>query len=154
MISLYVLRTESTPFDTVGVLFLNGGMIGFTIEPPWQDNKRNVSCIPTGIYKFKLHQSVKHGECFLIEDVPERDNILIHVGNWVSQTEGCIMPGLKVGYLNNERAVLNSAAAMDLLIEVFPSDHETRGEIEVGAICETQSRAILRRVLLEGKKTR
>lgn len=78
---------------TNGVLFINGRFFGFTIELPWRDNEKQVSCIPEGIYdvapryskRFKHHLHVMH--------VPKRRYILIHGGNDAKRDlRGCIAP--------------------------------------------------------------
>jgi len=61
-----------------------------TLEPPWRNNEKNVSCIPTGKYKVRPHVSPSQGKCFKILSVPGRSDILIHVLNFPTQTEGCV----------------------------------------------------------------
>lgn len=56
---------------------------------------------------------------YMVRDVPDRANILIHPGNvagnvelgWKSNSEGCILVGAKLGILGNQRAVLASRGA-------------------------------------------
>lgn len=45
-------------------------------------------------------------------DVPDRTEILIHVGNSMSDLKGCIALGRKVGELNGKPAVFESGLAM------------------------------------------
>ena len=63
------------------------------LELPWRLNSRNTSCIPKGFYKVNRHISPKFKECFIIENVPERSQILIHAGNSVNDTRGCLLVG-------------------------------------------------------------
>lgn len=63
------------------------------LELPWRLNSRNTSCIPKGFYVVKRHISPKFKECFIIENVPERSQILIHAGNSISDTRGCLLVG-------------------------------------------------------------
>ena len=65
----------------------------WTLENPWRDNQRNISCIPTGTYRVTPHESPSKGLCFLLHDVPNRDHVLVHVGNYTKDTEGCILVG-------------------------------------------------------------
>ena len=46
---------------------------------PYIGNNQNISCIPAGSYEVVPRQSKHYGRHFLVEDVPGRDNILIHV---------------------------------------------------------------------------
>jgi hypothetical protein len=112
---LVIKRISSSPYATYGVL-LNGetGLpICVTLERPWLENQPNISCIPKGTYLLKPYSSKKYPNVFQIADVPNRTKILIHVGNKVSQTEGCILPGTKFGKLGNELAVLESRVAFE-----------------------------------------
>ena len=66
----------------------------YTLELPWKDNQRMISCIPVGVYKIKKHNSGKFGRCFWIKDVPGRSEILIHPANYTRQLLGCIAVGM------------------------------------------------------------
>jgi len=87
-----------------------------TLELPWRDNQRSISCIPAGEYPVKIRISPKYGEIYWVQNVPERSFILIHWGNWAgdeskgykSNVNGCILLGKQRGILNNQWAVLNS----------------------------------------------
>lgn len=64
-----------------------------TIELPWKDNARCISCIPEGRYVCTPRESDKFGKHFHIRDVPDRSWILFHVANYISDLEGCIAVG-------------------------------------------------------------
>ena len=65
-----------------------------TLELPWRDNLKNVSCIPPGIYDAFKRISPKRGtEVIELIDVPNRGNIQIHPGNCYTDILGCILPG-------------------------------------------------------------
>ena len=68
------------------------------LELPWLNNQRNISCIPNGKYPVMKFNTPTHPHTFLIENVPNRDGILIHLGNFVTgqqiDTKGCQLPGL------------------------------------------------------------
>ena len=104
---------------TLGILFV-GNRFYFTMEPPWKDNERNISCIPTGEYDYSLLKSSASGKyknCLHIKNVPGRTGILMHTGNKPDQTKGCILPGLKPGWLSGSRAVLNSKTALNEIVK-------------------------------------
>lgn len=63
------------------------------LELPYLDNARNISAIPPGAYKVVPRESQKYGLHFLVQDVTGRDYILIHAGNFKSDTRGCILLG-------------------------------------------------------------
>ena len=62
-----------------------------TIELPWLQNQRNVSCIPEGRYELRKRFIKKFGLHLLVVDVPDRSWILIHPANDAkTQLKGCI----------------------------------------------------------------
>lgn len=66
-------------------------------------------------------ESEKYGKHFYVKDVPGRDYILIHPGNFVSQTEGCILIGRNFTDLNGDglRDVTDSKATMNMLYDLM-----------------------------------
>lgn len=94
---LTVLRLTRSPFmPTYGVLLREDGVpFALTLERPWLDNQRSVSCIqpPADTYRAVRHKSPRFGETFLLQDVPGRSEILFHKGNIDDDTHGCILVG-------------------------------------------------------------
>src|SRR5690554_1329961 len=92
-----VIKRTYSPKVTTGCAELwSAGKLVFefvTLELPWKNNERRVSCIPTGIYHAIKHTSPKFKESFWLQDVPGRSEILIHVGNFTREIRGCILPG-------------------------------------------------------------
>ena len=117
MINLLLIRDTFSKKSTIGELFLNGERICDTLENPWQDNQRNISCIPEGIYPVRLRLARESASRdylhLLVQDVPNRDWILFHRGNYPKDTSGCILVGLG----SQQDTVNNSVLAMDLLIK-------------------------------------
>lgn len=106
-------RTTYTAAATFGVLIHRGTPFALTLENPWRQNERNVSCIPAGEYQCRRTQSPRFGETFTVLEVPGRSHILFHKGNVAEDTEGCILVGEQFGVLNGEPAVLASGAGYD-----------------------------------------
>jgi hypothetical protein len=117
MINLLLIRDTFSKESTIGELFLNGERICDTLENSWQDNQRNISCIPEGIYPVRLRlprESASRDYLhLLVQEVPNRDWILFHRGNTAKDTSGCILVGLGT----QQNIVSNSTLAMDLLIK-------------------------------------
>lgn len=88
-------RKEDTQHGMFGELYIVDKRICYILEPPWKDNQENMSCIPTGSYIVAPHWSPRFGNVFKVHGVPKRTEILIHAGNRVKETHGCIMPGLE-----------------------------------------------------------
>lgn len=79
-----------TMFETFGLIELPNALRLFTVECPWQDNEKWISCIPEGSYVCTRHDSPSHGETFLVNNVPGRSHILFHVANTSADLHGCI----------------------------------------------------------------
>lgn len=91
-----VLQRTYHPAGTNGTLYLNGQQLCHTIELPWRDNQRQVSCIPEGHYRLYRHLFPTHGDQLGVADVPGRSAILIHPANdAVRELRGCIAPVTK-----------------------------------------------------------
>jgi len=115
---LLLKRISSSPYVTQGVLIdgCTGLPILLTLENPWVENIPDKSCVPTGVYICKPYTSSKYRDVFEVTNVTGRSYILFHIGNTEKDTRGCILPGLRFGFIeNNIPAVLESATAMDLL---------------------------------------
>ena len=117
MINLLLIRDTFSKESTIGELFINGEIICDTLENPYLDNQRNISCIPEGEYPVRLRLARESASRdylhLLVQDVPNRDWILFHRGNYPKDTSGCILVGLG----SQQDVVNNSVLAMDLLIK-------------------------------------
>jgi hypothetical protein len=115
-----------TEFDkaTFGVLTVNGQPRWLTLERPWLDNEKKVSCIPLGKYKVLPRYSPKFGPTWEVQNVPNRSHILFHAGNVVSASLGCILLGGLFGKLDNQTAILRSKAAFEEFLAELKEDTE------------------------------
>ena len=93
---------------TFGVLSVCGQPLCVTLERPWVNNEKNISCIPTGEYFCKKTVSLRYGETYEVMNVPDRSGILFHIGNLVDNTRGCILVARRFGRLYGKPAILNS----------------------------------------------
>lgn len=82
---------------TFGVLMFDDIPQLVTLEDAWRNNETNISCIPEGRYKIYRVNSPRFGKTFTVNDVPQRDLIRFHWGNYDADTNGCILVGLKFG---------------------------------------------------------
>lgn len=117
-ITLY--RTDTGPHGTFGIILLPGLEV-VTLELPWKDNARNVSCIPAGSYDLIWCKSRKYGRnMYLVHKVPNRSGIRIHSGNFAGDRSlglryhsyGCILPGKYKGIMLGQKAVYCSRFAV------------------------------------------
>lgn len=96
-----------------GSLFVDDEYICKTIELPWLDNFKRRSCIPEGRYEVQPRFSQKFGWHYILENVPNRDLILIHpANNALKELMGCIAP---VSVLTGQGIGSSSKKAMDRL---------------------------------------
>lgn len=117
-------RTNYEEKETLGELHAGDDVL-FTLELPnlnddgIEGNERRKSCIPEGVYPVVRHNSPKFGKCFWVKDVPGRDGILIHPGNYHWHTLGCILVGIEHEDRNKDGLldVVSSRRAMDLLLK-------------------------------------
>lgn len=95
-----------------------------TLELPWKDNERMVSCIPEGTYiVHKMKPTNKRPyEYFHVQNVPDRDSILWHPGNYTRQILGCILPGESHTDLDKDGIVdiTNTTATLKILTALVP----------------------------------
>lgn len=126
-----IFRTALTHEQTLGHGFCydDSGQTLFsfrTLEPPHSGNVKGVSCIPPGIYQVKTRISPRFGKHFILNDVPGRELILIHVGNFRYNTHGCILVGTDHKYLDGDKNldVENSLFAMTTLLKICPQSFE------------------------------
>ena len=116
-INLLLIREIFTDESTIGNLYLNGEWMTDTLELPYKDNQRSISCIPDGQYKVRLRTAKESATRdylhLLVKDVKDRSYILFHRGNSAKDTRGCVL----VGIGREQDFVKNSTLAMDLLIK-------------------------------------
>jgi hypothetical protein len=118
-----ILTRKSTGDDgTFGILNIENKFVCVTLEPPWKDNQRNISCIPAGEYRVKPRistsfQSVR-GKLYRIMDVPERSGIDIHPGNKLKDTLGCPMTGLYRTVYEGEEIIAESVKAFRIFSQI------------------------------------
>lgn len=108
--NLEVTRLTSNANSTIGVMHIDDRWVAFTCEDAHHDQKiMGKTRIPAGTYdlalkpvgsskfdgeysQFKL-QGGYHGMIEL-QNVPNYEGVLIHIGNSAKDTEGCILVGL------------------------------------------------------------
>ncbi|MEI6140292.1 MAG: DUF5675 family protein [Mariniphaga sp.] len=99
-----------------------------TLELPWLNNQRSISCIPTGSYSVVKRTSDKYGTHFQLLNVPDRSMILIHSGNYYTQTQGCILVGSGYQDINqdNVRDIIESKNTLVKLYAMMPDKFDLK----------------------------
>lgn len=107
-----LFSARGKPFDYAQDKFLC-----HTIELPWKQNRRSISCIPEGKYEIVPRFSKKFKHHFILKNVDKRSLILLHPANdALRELEGCIAP---VTYLNGIGKGLYSRDAMQVLLSLL-----------------------------------
>lgn len=125
--STYNLKRRYFNHGTYSELLFKGDHICYMVERPNLNNTPSKSCIPEGEYTIEPHDSPKFGYCYIVhcdqlgvgKDSGLRTHILIHKGNTPSDVQGCLVPGVDFGYVNNQWAVINSTKAFNDLMSEF-----------------------------------
>jgi hypothetical protein len=118
MLPFVILNREYRNDCTLGEVVLPGDIIIKTIERPWLNNKRGISCYPEGVYLCKyLRRSAsgKYKRVWHVQNVPGRSGILWHNGNLVRHSRGCTIVGMNHGTLGDKPAVLSSRKALNVM---------------------------------------
>jgi hypothetical protein len=131
---MLTLTRIRSPRQTQGLLRLGDdpatGYVCCTLELPWRRNKNRRSCIPPGpgeesiTYEARKHESPRFGDTIYIPGVSERNEILVHAGNYVSDTLGCILVGRRFTDLNGNDLsdVTASRETLRQLLERLPDE--------------------------------
>ena len=92
-----ILTRTYFPEGTNGKLECEGKLICNTIELPWKNNERRVSCIPEGEYFIEKRYSPKFKWHLHVLGVENRSLILFHpANNALKELNGCIAPVTKL----------------------------------------------------------
>ncbi len=105
---------------TIGLLRITGVAPLWTLEDAWNGNKKGNSCIPVGIYTCIPHgwakdTTVKRKQSWELVDVEGRSAILIHEGNTIGDTAGCVLVGTGINISGGKAALVASKDAMNIL---------------------------------------
>ena len=125
-------RFAYSPVGTFGTLWLPENEILYTVERPWLDNQKRISCIPEGNYICLPRKYYRGGyDAIHITNVPYRSYILFHRANTMHNVEGCIGVGTQLGAIHNLWAVLNSRNGFDLLMAWAREEFHKHGKFQL-----------------------
>ena len=117
---VFLIRTSTGDQGTEGRL-ITAGFECFTMELPWRDNRKNVSCIPPGEYEAMFCHSLRfRRKLYLLLGTGHRTGIRIHSGNVAGDTSkgykahsyGCPLLGKYRGTLWGQKAILLSRVTL------------------------------------------
>lgn len=125
--NIKLIRNKSNKEYTEGKLYINGVYLCDTLEDTdrgldqsmseFEIKRRKIygqTCIPSGEYKVILNMSPRFKKILpRILDVKGFEGILMHAGNTVQDSSGCILLGTKC----SDGVLMNSRKAVDALIK-------------------------------------
>jgi hypothetical protein len=114
-------RTLSNPQGIGGTLYRQDELVCATLEPPL--HREHHPAIPTGTYNlhYVMSPRLKVMTPRLV-GVPGRDGILIHAGNRIADTDGCILVGMKWAYGESGFFLAQSRTARELVYGMVRAD--------------------------------
>lgn len=114
MLKASLVRVNTSENGTFGNFTVSRGASSLSLcsmELPWRGNQHKISSIPVGKYDATFVKSPTKGKMlYRLTNVKGRDGILIHAGNSLLDTEGCILLGFSI--IDNKLS--KSAAAIEL----------------------------------------
>ena len=113
MIKIKLVRKQFSALGIKGRLLCDDPhLVLFTLENPWKDNARSISCIPAETYPCRIVDSPRFGRVYGVTNVRNRSHILIHAGNYPRDTSGCILIGQTGDILSPTMFIGNSQKAL------------------------------------------
>ena len=114
---------------TIGKLYINDKYFCDTLEDAVRDVKiKHQTAIPKGIYKVVLTASPRFKRILpRLLNVPEFTGVLIHRGNTIADTSGCIL----VGENKKKGMVLNSTKYEVELVKILTESNSKNITIEI-----------------------
>lgn len=142
VLKTYQLSRVYLPTESIGSIYSpQGGLVCKTMELPWRDNKRGISCIPEGLYYVVKKPPIERDDPQTPEDesggrhprpywhfrlpkVKGRSGILIHRITYVKDLQGCIGVGVKHVDLNKDGVpdMIESGKALQELVDTLPDE--------------------------------
>ena len=123
---LHLIRDIDTGNETLGRLYCDDEWMCYTIERPWKDNERRVSCIPEGTYPLTTKEYGRFYERYklpipILKNTEPRSEILIHPANYARELAGCIAVGDKktdVSVLNSRKTWFKYLSLFEVCTEI------------------------------------
>ena len=143
MVTAILIRTRFETKQTLGDFYVyNSGNEIFnckTLELPWNENKNKISCIPEASYQVVKRHSKKYNKHLHVTDVVGRDFILIHSGNYFTDTKGCILVGSGYTDINKDKVqdIINSKRTLQAMLELLPSSFKLTIQKQLIPVNET-----------------
>jgi hypothetical protein len=123
-------RLEENKVETLGRFYFYKGIEQLfscvVLELPDRSNQNSISRICGGVHICKKRWSKKYGWHYHVTDVEGRKLILIHFGNYYTNTRGCILFGRKFADINKDgyKDITSSKNTIDEFMSIAPDEWE------------------------------
>lgn len=118
---LTLLRYESSPMGTFGVLLHGSKWLCHTLEPADCSGRKNCG-VTSGTYRLIIEFSPKFGVLLPTIVASGRKGLRFHAGNYVRETRGCVLTGAHRGYY----CMINSRTALQDVITYISTHNITQ----------------------------
>lgn len=133
---LFLRRCAANRNRTIGLLFVDGQFLCFTLEDRIRTEKvPGATAIPHGEYEVKQTMSPRFGRVLPeVLGVPGFEGVRIHAGNTAEDTRGCILLGM--GWDGQADSIMRSREALNVLqhlleepciLKVAPIEYDPEG---------------------------
>lgn len=129
-----LIRNSYGNKQTLGTLIIFDGISVVyqckTLELPWVNNERNISCIPEGDYWVRKRTAAESPsrdyDHFIVEKVPDRSYILWHAGTYFTHIKGCLLMGQYYNDINDDGQldIMKTRHTIALLNRILPERFE------------------------------
>lgn len=139
---LHLQLITQTQNSSLSILTVAGDWVCFVLEDGYRQQKvMHETRIPPGVYQiakrtfgkfFSLYKR-KYGHEFVPEllDVPMFSDILMHIGNFITDTSGCLLVGLGAKNNGKDFSVLESEGAYLELYELLKIAFDRGEKVEI-----------------------
>lgn len=110
---------------TLGSFYIDNEVVAKTLELPWRNNSRSISCIPEGKYIVRRNppKPDRPYSYFRFDKVHQRSGILIHRGVKPIHSRGCILVGSRFSNIESNEPILESSGVkLQWLVDNLPED--------------------------------
>ena len=138
-----VKRIKQGNNSTLSEIYIDGDFFGYGLEDSVREVKiKGATAIPVGVYKLGLNiygaMNAKYKRKFPdihrgmieIKDIPNFKYVYIHIGNYYSDTSGCLLVGEYFKLYDGDYAVYDSTKAYRRLYEMLV-EAVAKGEVMI-----------------------
>lgn len=138
-----VTRMTATSTRTISRLDIDGNPFCFILEDAIRETKiPSETCIPAGRYQVirryhgRFYETYKskfgHNHVFEIVGIPNYSDVLIHIGNDIADTRGCLLTGQDISFLEigkPKMTIARSTAAYKALYDEITRQFDSGKEV-------------------------